>query len=208
MTKKIYIPTHSEGCQISAKYLQTKMNCGAVFIEPCPLDNKESPDAIGFRAGGCSILMEVKVSRSDFLSDRKKPHRMNPETGMGDYRFYVCPEGMIRPDELPPKWGLFYFTQRKSLKPVVVPDVQMSSLYSPQHYAKYLAEKAPRYQASPFGVPPYILGYQELLKHFAHFQKNNLAEHNIFYGAWRQLCIAQKNNLDYTVTEIFQRPAI
>ena len=53
-----------------------------------------------------TTLIEVKVSRSDFLRDRKKPHRQ--ELGMGNYRYYCCPDGMIKPDELPENWGLFY----------------------------------------------------------------------------------------------------
>ena len=125
---KIFTPTHREGCEIAAKYLHKNMNCGAVFIESIPMSNSESPDAIGFRPNGCSILMEVKVSRGDFLSDRKKPHRIDPAIGMGDWRFYVCPEGIITPEDLPAKWGLFYFTSRKSLKPIHVPNIQITAL--------------------------------------------------------------------------------
>lgn len=201
---KVFKPTHSEGCQIAAKYLHKKMNCGAVFIEPNPSLNTEAPDAIGFRHGGCSILMEVKVNRGDFLSDKKKPHRMEPSTGMGDYRFYVCPEGLIRPEELPPKWGLFYFTARQSLKPVHVPDIQITSLSSPQHYRDWIL----RSRGSRPETPRHLVPYEEMLDQFAHFEKNHIGEMNIMYGAWRQLCIAQERSVPYTVNEVFQRPEI
>lgn len=201
---KIFTPTHREGCEIAANYLRGRMNCGAVFIEPNSFDNKESPDAIGFRSGGCSVLMEVKVSRADFLTDKKKPHRMDPTTGMGAYRFYVCPQDVIRVEDLPPKWGLFYFTPRKSLMPVHVPDMQYSSLSSPEHYQKYLDEQMKRGRS----VTRHMRSYMELLDGFAHFERNTAGEQNILYGAWRQLCIAQSRGVDYTVTEVFQRPKI
>lgn len=203
---KIFTPTHREGCDIAAKYLANKMNCGAVFIESLPFTNTESPDAIGFRPGGCSILMEVKVTRSDFLSDRKKPHRIDPAIGMGDWRFYVCPEGVIKVDDLPEKWGLFYFTARKSLKPIHVPDMQITSMQSVAHYTNYIQSVISKNPNEP--VPFYLQKYMEAVQKFGHPVKNVIAESNIMYGAWRQLCIAQNAGVSYTVNEVFQRPAI
>jgi len=63
----------------------------------------EIPDVIGFRSGE-SIVIEVKISRSDFLRDFKKPHRTGK--AMGKYRFYCCPEGLVKVEELPDNWGL------------------------------------------------------------------------------------------------------
>lgn len=201
---KIFTPTHREGCHIAANYLHRNMGCGAVFVEPNPFENKESPDAIGFRPGGVSILMEVKVGRGDFTSDKNKPHRMNPGCGMGDWRFYVCPTGMITPEDLPPKWGLMYFTPRKSLKPIVMPE-QFKSLSSPQHYDDWIRTQMAQ---NPLRTPPYLLAYREMVDRFGHMEKNVKAEQNIMYGAYRQLCIAQQRGVAYTVDEVFQRPNI
>lgn len=69
----------------------------------------EIPDAIGFRAGTTdegSILVEVKTSRADFFADRQKKFRELPERGLGLYRYYMAPVGMVAVDELPEKWGL------------------------------------------------------------------------------------------------------
>lgn len=49
----------------------------------------EIPDVLAFRGGGDSLLIECKVSRSDFLRDLRKPFRQAYETGMGAYRMYV-----------------------------------------------------------------------------------------------------------------------
>ncbi len=76
----------------------------------------EQPDAIGFR-NGTSCLIEVKVSRGDFLSDKKKRFRQDPNIGMGDWRFFLCPQGIITVDDLPPGWGLLY-AHEKTIKKV------------------------------------------------------------------------------------------
>jgi hypothetical protein len=68
---------------------------------------KENPDIIGW-SSGFSTLIECKVTRSDFLSDSKKPVRRNPRSGMGQRRYYLCPAGIIQVDDLPKKWGLLW----------------------------------------------------------------------------------------------------
>jgi len=62
-------------------------------------------------------VVECKVSRADFLKDRDKPHRA-AGCGMGRFRYYLCPEGLISPDEILPGWGLV-FTSRKHATRVV-----------------------------------------------------------------------------------------
>lgn len=83
----------------------------------------ETPDAIGFRAGvhdEGSILIEVKTSRADFLADKHKPFRMNPEKGIGLYRYFMTPPGMLAIEELPEKWGLIEVAGSKRPMPKVV----------------------------------------------------------------------------------------
>jgi len=64
------------------------------------------PDAIGWKRRCHSVLVECKASRPDFLADRAKPWRQNPETGVGAERYYFAPAGMINLSELPAGWGL------------------------------------------------------------------------------------------------------
>ncbi len=73
----------------------------------------EIPDVIGWKSG-YSILLECKMSRADFLADKKKYFREHPEKGMGNYRLYLCPEGLISPEELPKNWGLLYYQKGSS----------------------------------------------------------------------------------------------
>lgn len=83
-------------------------NCAVVITELVPtltFGTAEAPDAIGF-AHDRSILLECKVSRSDFLADRKKVFRVKPELGMGCYRYYLAPPGVLAPEEIPDRWGL------------------------------------------------------------------------------------------------------
>lgn len=81
----------------------------------------KTPDAIGFRAAvfkEASVVVEVKVSRADFLADRKKPHRIDPSLGMGTYRYFMAPASLIAPEELPARWGLIEVGDRSSLNVV------------------------------------------------------------------------------------------
>lgn len=65
--------THRELCKLAAKYLRQKgiNRNGKCQYVVCELERVgESPDAFGF-GGSYTQLIEVKVSRSDFLSDKK-----------------------------------------------------------------------------------------------------------------------------------------
>lgn len=66
----------------------------------------EKPDVIAWKVNGTCTLVECKVSRADFLRDRKKTFRMRAEAGMGNLRWYAAPPGLIELHELPSRWGL------------------------------------------------------------------------------------------------------
>jgi hypothetical protein len=69
----------------------------------------EMPDAIGWKRACHSVLVECKVTRSDFLADRAKPFRLKPEEGVGCEHFYLVPVGLVRREELPQGWGLLEY---------------------------------------------------------------------------------------------------
>lgn len=100
--------THSELVDIAYRYLLKHMSCGYAVKECKSAGTDEIPDVLGF--GGCwhSVMIEVKVSKQDFLKDKFKPWRINERSGVGVYRLYCCPEGLILPEEIPQGWGLMY----------------------------------------------------------------------------------------------------
>ena len=67
----------------------------------------EQPDVLGLDSWGNSIVVEVKVSRSDFFADKKKPWRANPEQGMGCFKVYLAPEGLLKVEDIPYGWQLW-----------------------------------------------------------------------------------------------------
>ncbi len=97
--------THGELCELACRFLSNH-GFKVVFSDRFHVWTScgEHPDALGFR-NGASCLIEVKCSRSDFLADRKKVFRAEPEKGMGDWRFYLCEPGVITVDDLPAGWG-------------------------------------------------------------------------------------------------------
>lgn len=115
--------THDGISAIAAKWLTRSHSgngagCHVSFTEVGGLFGGERADAWGYRWGwdGGSVLVETKVSRSDFLADSKKPHRNGEIKGMGFYRYYICPEGLITVDDLPEKWGLLWVNKRGHVK--------------------------------------------------------------------------------------------
>lgn len=117
--------SHDNLSALAAKWMQRPASangcgCHIGLVEVGHLYNGERADAWGHRweweyCGG-SVLVEVKVSRSDFLADSKKPHRNGETLGIGDFRYYMCPEGLIKIDDLPPRWGLIWVNKRGHIK--------------------------------------------------------------------------------------------
>lgn len=63
---------------------------------------------------------EVKISRSDFLADKKKiikfaHYEMKNEKTAPNYFGYVCPTGLIKPDEIPSYAGLYYYLENGNI---------------------------------------------------------------------------------------------
>jgi hypothetical protein len=116
MTRKIagMTFTHQDLCSLAVNWLQRAPGrkgpaCQVAFSEAKSGWIGEIPDAIGFRTVAedeGSVVVEVKVSRADFLADRSKLHRQDGATGMGLYRYYMALEGIIGLSELPERWGL------------------------------------------------------------------------------------------------------
>lgn len=52
------------------------------------------------------IAFEIKVSRSDFLSELKKPAKRRYAVQFSNSFYFVAPKGLIRPAELPTEAGL------------------------------------------------------------------------------------------------------
>ncbi|TPW57253.1 hypothetical protein DL503_04560 [Morganella morganii] len=108
--------THDDLCEIAVRFLQNN-GFNVAFGDRFQSSNGtgEQPDAIGFRSG-VSCLLEAKVSRSDFLADKKKWFRQQPEKGMGDWRFFISPPDIINPEDLPAGWGLLHVKGRRVFK--------------------------------------------------------------------------------------------
>jgi hypothetical protein len=125
---------HIRLTDLGAKWLK-RNGFSVVATELTCFGSREQPDVIGFRSS-CSAIIEVKVSRADFFADQKKPERGSG--GLGIYRFYLCPEGLIRQDELPPRWGLLY-AKGRSVDTVLKP---AGNLWPPLQMHPELAEIA------------------------------------------------------------------
>jgi hypothetical protein len=120
--------THDLLVQKAGWWLRERLRCFCVMQEPgfgaCP----ERPDAIGWKHG-VSHVIECKATRSDFLSDKNKEHRTN-DAGMGQYRYYMAPRGIIRPEEIPAGWGYLELRGRATGRvfKVIEPEIREANL--------------------------------------------------------------------------------
>lgn len=105
---------HSEMVIIAEKWLKNTLRCGVTFREfVANTSTGEIPDVIGWVGNKC-IVVEVKTNRADFLGDKRKRHR-HPQYSdkvLGHWRFYVTPPGIVKPDEIPERWGLYEYRNR------------------------------------------------------------------------------------------------
>lgn len=98
--------THFELVERAGKWLKNTFHCRVVLNELVAYTRYgESPDSIGWVNNKC-ILVECKTSVADFIADRKKIFRHGIR-GMGHYRFYLAPEGLLNNCIIPDGWGLY-----------------------------------------------------------------------------------------------------
>lgn len=102
--------THKQAVRRMARWLRNSMGYSVVVAE-LATSAMETPDVLGFHSSR-SMLIEVKVSRADFLADGEKSFRRRMEQGMGDERYFAAPKGMLNPEEMPDKWGLIEIDER------------------------------------------------------------------------------------------------
>lgn len=101
--------THDQLIIRAKKWLQNQ-GCPVVLTEYKSY-TPDIPDAIGF-CNYRSIVVECKVSRSDFLHDQKKPHRQYVNQ-LGNYRYYLTPPNIVCKEDIPEDWGLLYVMDKR-----------------------------------------------------------------------------------------------
>ena len=77
-----------------------------VVISELSTQSGETPDVIGWVGSlAGSVLIECKISKSDFRADSKKWFRRHEEYGIGDQRYIAAPKGLLQINEIPDGWG-------------------------------------------------------------------------------------------------------
>ena len=127
---------------------KNKYRCNVVFPELVTWC-RETPDLLGWcRGRATTVLIEVKVSRGDFKADKKKSFRRKgwEDNGLGNFRFYCSPYGMIREEEVPSSWGLLYLSKTgKRIKLVKPAEYQKANI---KEEYKFLLSVVRRFKAT------------------------------------------------------------
>ena len=140
--------THADLVELGRKWLlrssysshdmkrHSRMGCSVVLTEVTS-HAFETPDVLGW--SNVSILIECKASRADFLADQRKEFRKDPTKGMGDLRYYLAPDGLLKEEEIPQSWG--FLEAYKKLPPRRGYEIRMRK-ESAIHECAYSAETA------------------------------------------------------------------
>jgi len=97
--------THAMLVQQAKRWVEHQLTCGVVLAE-YSCSTESIPDVIGFSKLR-SVIIECKVSRSDFLADRRKPHR-HQRKQLGNLRYYFVLPHTVCAEDVPDPWGLIY----------------------------------------------------------------------------------------------------
>lgn len=114
---------HYELCKLGARLIRSRKNPTLPYDRPCMYSTielvcygAELTDVWG-TTGDCTVIIEVKTSRSDFLADKRKYARSKQAEilnhQIGNYRYYLCPKGIITEKDLPNNWGLLEYDGKK-----------------------------------------------------------------------------------------------
>ncbi len=86
--------THDELVDRAARWLLNTRRCKVVIHGAKPISCREHPDVIGWLPQGQSIVIEAKISSNDYRADWRKQWRKS-STGMGLWKYYITPPGLI-----------------------------------------------------------------------------------------------------------------
>lgn len=120
--------THAELVEAARLWLLGTCRCSVVITE---MDaGYEEADAIGWQ-GAWSVLVECKATRADFRAEARKPSRRGGSGRMGVERWYLTPPALLKPEEVPPGWGLVEYDGRRCRR-LVRPDPAATEWRSPR----------------------------------------------------------------------------
>ncbi len=71
---------------------------------------------------------EIKVSRSDWLRELKKPEKAEPLYRYCDHWWVVAPKGIVKDGELPPTWGLLELRETSLVQIVAAPRLEATPI--------------------------------------------------------------------------------
>ncbi|HFF8253867.1 TPA: MmcB family DNA repair protein [Acinetobacter baumannii] len=125
---------HHELVGIASDWVKKKLNFPVVATELKCIGSREIPDVLAFRAQ-TSLIIECKTSLADFRNDFSKPERNGTCQGVGNYRLYCAPAGLIPIDRIPDSWGLIEVNHKGKVELV---KFKQGNIYhnneSPEHY--------------------------------------------------------------------------
>jgi len=107
-----------------------EVRCGTGYSMGARIFGREAPgrspekrlDAYAFHlwpsGGYMPHVFEIKITRSDFLREMKRPKKYVSALALSQFFYYVTPKGLVQPDEVPDEAGLIWVAVRHADPPL------------------------------------------------------------------------------------------
>lgn len=130
--------THADLVLAAVAWLRGAGRCRVVLAEIVAGSMLEIPDAIGWRLGHFSTLIECKTSRADLLREARKTKTVT-RSGVGHRRYILAPVGLNIDGAVPAGWGVLRFDGRKARVAEPAPERE----YADGEYANRIRHEMP-----------------------------------------------------------------
>ena len=115
-------------------------------------DGMEPIDVFGF-GGGCTQIIKVITTRMELNLDLERAYRKCPKYGIGEFRSYLCPNGLLNKEDIPKNWGLLWCDNKGKIIEILNPQKQEENKAQEAKIIKSLLRRN--------GINPEIFDYKK-----------------------------------------------
>lgn len=146
---------HEELLKTAAKFIKNKAltHFGKSTYVVCNYnDGMEPIDVFGF-GGGCTQIIKVITTRMELNLDLERAYRKCPKYGVGEFRSYLCPNGLLNKEDIPKNWGLLWCDNKGKIIEILNPQKQEENKAQEAKIIKSLLRRN--------GINPKIFDYKK-----------------------------------------------
>ena len=146
---------HEELLKTAAKFIKNKglAHFGKSPYVVCNYNDAMEPiDVFGF-GGSCTQVIKVITTHMELNLDLERAYRKCPKYGVGEFRSYLCPNGLLNKEDIPKNWGLLWCDNKGKIIEILNPQKQEENKAQEAKIIKSLLRRN--------GINPKIFDYKK-----------------------------------------------